>query len=66
MTQIWDRVQGIALFGICCLLKLSVTVESERPMCSILFCLFLGLRYADRTPVKQTESYKVFHVLDVT
>ena len=66
MPQIWDRVQGIALFGICCLLKDSVIVKSEGLMYSILFSLFLRVRYVDRTPVKQTESYKVFHVLDVT
>lgn len=64
MTQIWDRVQGIALFGICCLLKCSVIVKSERLMYSILSSLFLRVRYVDHAPVKQ--SYKGFHVLDVT
>lgn len=66
MIQVWDRVQGTALFGICCLLKCGVIVKSERLMCSILFSLFLRARYVDHTPVKQTQSYKVFHILEVT
>lgn len=54
MTQVWDRVQGIALFGICCLLKCSVIVKSERLVYSILLSLFLRVRYVDHTPVKRT------------
>lgn len=66
MTQIWDRVRGIALFGISCLLQLRVIVKSERLTHSTLFSLFIRVRYVDHTPVKQTEAYKVFHVLHVT
>lgn len=66
MTQIWDRVRGIALFGICCLLQRRVIVKSERLLYPSLFSLFIRVRYVDHTPVEQTESYKVFHVLDVS
>lgn len=65
MTQIWDRVRGIALFGICCLLQLRAIVKSERLRHPTLFPLFIRVRYVDHTPVKQTEAYKVLHVLDV-
>lgn len=66
ITQIWDRVQASALFGSDGLLKCSVIVKSGRPMSSFLFSLFLRARYVDHTPIKQTQSYQVFHVLDVT
>lgn len=66
MTQIWDRVRGIALFGICCVLQHRVIVKSERLTHPTLFSLFIRVRYVDHTPVKQTESYRVFRVLDVS
>lgn len=66
MTQICDRVRGIALFGICCLLQRRVIVKSERLTHPTLFSLFIRVRYVDCTPVKQTEAYNIFHVLDIS